>query len=413
VHQILNQELSGDFAGYVTVSVDQPAHLEALTVAWGSSVQGGIQYSNFPIRADVSVPYVNEDVGEELQGALDRVKAEFDIIGISAAIVVPGHPAWAVASGNSAPGMPIRSDMLFSLGSATKNYVAALVLKLSEEGLLSLDDPINRWLPALNNVDGRVSIGQLLNHTSGIATFSTSAFWAAVFGDPNRRWRPEEVFRYVGPPNFAPGTNWNYSNTNYTLLGMIVQKATGSRLSEELRRRLLNPLGLTRTYCEAEEAIPGTIAHGWYDLDGNWRNDDMSVIPRTSQYSAAWAAGDMVATAADVARWAWALFEGKVLSPGSLRKMLNFIPLSDEHPPIVGYGMGALRAIIADREYWGHGGNIFGYTTIMLYDPRERVSIAILINQDFVDYAVAPPLFTAIMNALHPVLSDSAAASSR
>ena len=310
MHQILNQELSGDFAGYVTVSVDQPAHLEALTVAWGSSVQGGIQYSNFPIRADVSVPYVNEDVGEELQGALDRVKAEFDIIGISAAIVVPGHPAWAVASGNSAPGMPIRSD------------------------------------------------------------------------------------------------------TNYTLLGMIVQKATGSRLSEELRRRLLNPLGLTRTYGEAEEAIPGTIAHGWYDLDGNWRNDDMSVIPRTSQYSAAWAAGDMVATAADVARWAWALFEGKVLSPGSLRKMLNFIPLSDEHPPIVGYGMGALRAIIADREYWGHGGNIFGYTTIMLYDPRERVSIAILINQDFVDYAVAPPLFTSIMNAVRPILSSAAAASS-
>jgi len=107
------------------------------------------------------------------------------------------------------------------------------------------------------------------------------------------------------------------------------------------------------------------------------------------------------------ARWAWALFEGKILSPGSLRKMLDFIPLSDQHPPVVGYGMGALRAIIADREYWGHGGNIFGYTTMMLYDPRERVSIAILINQDFVDYAIAPPLFSSIMNAVQPILQST------
>ena len=110
----------------------------------------------------------------------------------------------------------------------------------------------------------------------------------------------------------------------------------------------------------------------------------------------------MVSTAADVARWACALFEGKVLGADSLSQMLAFREVSVPPTPIVGYGLGALRALISDREYWGHGGDMIGYTAIMLYAPKERISIALLFNQDFVDYAVGPPLLDAIIDAIQP-----------
>jgi D-alanyl-D-alanine carboxypeptidase len=183
---------------------------------------------------------------------------------------------------------------------------------------------------------------------------------------------------------------------------MIAQRAAGCSLSAALRRRFLDPLGLTNTFLEAEEAVPGTIAHGWFDMNGDGRYDDISGIDKTSQTTAAWGAGGMVSTAADVARWACALFEGKVLSAASLSRMLAFREVSVPPTPIVGYGLGVLRALFSGREYWGHGGNMIGYTAIMLYAPKERVSIALLINQDFVDDAMGPPLLGVIISAIRP-----------
>jgi D-alanyl-D-alanine carboxypeptidase len=403
VYQLFGQDLPANFAGYVTVSADKPVYLEALTVAWGAGVQGGIQYSNFPVQADAAVPHTRQISAENLQHALDQIRNDYNIVGVSAALVVHGQLVWTGASGNSFPGAPIASDMYFDIGSAAKNFVAALVLKLSEEGALSLEDPLSRWLPNFVNVDSRVTIRQLLDHTSGIYNFTANqSFWDAVFSNPSRRWLPEEVLSYIGPPDFPPGASWNYSNTNYTLLGMIAQKAAGSSLSAALRRRLLDPLGLTNTFLEAEERVPGTIVHGWFDRNGDGRYDDISDIDRTSQTTAAWGAGGMVSTAADVARWACALFEGKVLSGASLSQMLAFREVSVPPTPIVGYGLGALRALFSGREYWGHGGNMIGYTAIMLYAPKERVSVALLINQDYVDYAVGPPLLGALVDAVRP-----------
>ncbi len=403
VYQVFGQDLPANFAGYVTVSADKPVYLEALTVAWGSGVQGGLQYSNFPVLADAAVPHTRQISAENLQHALDQVRRDYSIVGVSAAVVVRGQLVWTGVSGNSFPGAPITSDMHFDIGSAAKNFVAALVLKLSEEGLLSLEDPISRWLPSYLYVDGRVTIRQLLDHTSGIYNFTAKqSYWDAVFSNPSRRWLPEEVLSYIGPPDFPPGASWNYSNTNYTLLGMIAQKAAGCSLSAALRRRLLDPLGLTNTFLQAEEAIPGTIAHGWFDMNGDGRYDDISGIDRTSQTTATWGAGGMVSTAADVARWACALFEGKVLSAASLSQMLAFREVAVPPTPIVGYGLGALRAFFSGREYWGHGGNMIGYTAIMLYAPKERVSVALLINQDSVDYEVGPPLLDPMVNAIQP-----------
>jgi D-alanyl-D-alanine carboxypeptidase len=403
VHEVFGQDLPKDFAGYVTVSANKPIHLEALTVAWGTGVQGGVQYSNFPVRADAAVPYTRQVSADVLQQGLDQVRSDYGIVGVSAAVVVHGQLVWAGVSGESSPGVPITSEMYFDVGSIAKNYVATLILRLSEDGLLSLDDPLSRWLPSFDDVDPRVTIRQLLGHTSGIANFTANHdFWGAVLRDPTRMWTPEEVLTYIGPPDFPPGTSWEYSNTNYTLLGMIAERAAGSSLSEALHSRLLEPLGLTHTVLEAEETVPGPIAHAWFDLNGDGSYDDISVLDRTSQVSAAWAAGGMVATAADVARWSCALFEGKVLSADSLRQMLDFRDVSMPPTPINGYGLGVLRAVVSNREYWGHGGDMIGYTAMMFYAPKERISIALLINQDFVDYSVGPPLLEPIVRNILP-----------
>jgi D-alanyl-D-alanine carboxypeptidase len=294
--------------------------------------------------------------------------------------------------------------MYFDIGSIAKNYVATLILRLSEESLLNLDDPLSQWLPNFDNVNPQVTVRQLLGHTSGIANFTRNQFfWDAVFQNPTRMWTPEEVLSYIGPPDFLPGTAWDYSNTNYTLLGMIAERATGTSLSSALRGRLLEPFGLTHTFLEAEETVPGTIAHAWFDIDGDGRYDDISGIDRTSQVSAAWAAGGMVATAADVARWACALFEGKVLSADSLSQMLDFRQVSLPPTPITDYGLGTVRALVSGREYWGHGGDMIGYTAMMFYAPKERISIAILINQDFLDYSAGPLLLDPIVAAIRSV----------
>ncbi|MFZ0427747.1 MAG: serine hydrolase domain-containing protein [Acidobacteriota bacterium] len=404
VHEVFSQDLLEDFAGYVTVSADKPVHLEALTVAWGSGVQGGVQYSNFPVRADAAPPYAREVPAEDLQQTLDQIRNDFDVVGISAAVVVHGQLVWTGVSGDSFPGTPITTDMYFDIGSIAKNYVATLILRLSEESLLSLDDPLSRWLPNFDNVNPQVTVRQLLGHTSGIANFTRNQFfWNAVFQNPTRMWTPEEVLSYIGPPDFLPGTAWDYSNTNYTLLGMIAERATGTSLSFALRGRLLAPLGLTHTFLEAEETVPGTIAHAWFDIDGDGRYDDISGINRTSQVSAAWAAGGMVAAAADLARWACALFEGKVLSADSLSQMLDFHEVSLPPTPITDYGLGTVRALVSGREYWGHGGDMIGYTAMMFYAPKERISIAILINQDSLDYSAGPLLLDPIVAAIRSV----------
>ena len=408
VHQLFGPDLPANFAGYVTSSANKPVHLEALTVAWGPDVQGGIQYSNFPVRADAPVPYQRQISSENLQRVLDQVRRVSSTVGVSAAVVVRSQLVWTGVSGNSFPGTPITSGMYFDIGSVTKNFVAALVLKLAEEGLLSLEDPISRWLPSYNYVDGRVTTRQLLDHTSGISNYTTNqGFWDAVFRDPTRRWQPEEVLSYIGPPDFPPGTSWNYSNTNYTLLGMIAQKAAGSSLSTALHRRLIDPLGLTNTFLEAEEPVPGTIAHAWYDRNGDGRYEDISDMDRTSITTAFWGASGLISTAADVARWACALFEGKVLNADSLSRMLSFRAIS-VHGPVLGYGLGTLRALISDREFWGHSGNIIGYTAIMLYAPTERFAVALIVNQDSADNALIALLLDEIANAIRPQRAEVA-----
>ena len=322
---------------------------------------------------------------DELDNGIKKIKGK----GISVAIIVPGYNTWVGVSGVSHGNIPIKPETVFNAGSITKNLVAALTLKLAEEGRLALDDPLHKWLPDYQHIDNTITIRQLLNHTSGIPAIKGRSFVRPILKNPKKYWTPKEVIKaFVHKSQFPKGTGWHYSNAGYILLGMIIEKATGSKLSTEFRNRFWNPLGLNSIYLAGEEELPGNIAHGWIDLDGDKILEDFSVYSKTAYYSSMKGAGGVVSTSEDLAKWTHALFhEGRVVSKESLDQMLAFhspIPI----PIVDGYGLGVetfTPRIFYDLELWGHAGNALGFTCFIWYLPEYGVSIGFMSNREQYD----------------------------
>ncbi|WP_438021996.1 serine hydrolase domain-containing protein [Sorangium sp. So ce233] len=323
------------------------------------------------------------DACAELAGALQaRLDGAREALGTSGAVLAVSTPACGIqdfASGESAPGDPMRADHVLRIGSVTKTYVAATVLQLAHEGALDLDDPLSTWITTFPGADG-ITVRQLLNHSSGIFNYTEDEeYLLAVTADPGRAWSPEEIVAVAAEhePYFVPGEGWHYSNTNYILLGMIIEAVTGEGVAGVIRERLLDPNGLSSTSFDGEEPIAGELAHG-YLADGT---DVTSVL----HPSFPWSAGAMVASAGDVARWAVALYDGAALDPASRAEML-----ADPVPSGVageGYGLGT---IVIGREVLGvpalgHSGGIPGFATIMLYYPEQQAAVAAIVNKDGVD----------------------------
>ena len=327
---------------------------------------------------------------QELQGELDRALKANGGTGVSAAVVVAAAGEWAGVSGFSDPttAESIRPDMVFDVASVGKTFTAALVLQLAEEGRLSLDDPLNKWLPDVPHINSSATIRQLLNHTSGNSHFAANQrYWSAVFADPDSLWTPATVLAFVPEPRFPPGGGWHYASTNYILLGMIIEKATASTLNGELRNRLLDPWKLANTFPildnDARRSRP--FARGHFDLDGDGKLEDMGAQSRNALFSSAWAAGPVVSTAEDLARWAQRLYGNRVLRKGSLEQMIDFHRPTPGEPFMSGYGLGTAEInaeFLGGERVWGHLGWQPGYMTAMLYFPDHAVSLAVLINDN-------------------------------
>jgi len=322
---------------------------------------------------------------QQFQSALDDGLRGHPGIGVSAAVIVPGEAIWLGTSGLSHDTTPVSSAMLFAVGSITKNMVASLTLQLADEGVLSLEDSLGKWLPAYPNIDDRVTIRQLLNHTSGIYQFfSNQAIWDEIERDRARVWTHEEVLTYVLEPYFPPGEGFRYSNTNYTLLGMIIEKATGSGVAAGLRERFWEPLGLSNTYFICEEEIPDNGAHVWGSLLPSGETEDLTFVPRMAHDSIVHPSGGVFTTAEDLARWSDALFQGRVISESQLDQMLDFVAISKKDGiQSQGYGLGVqhyLPGWIRGVDVYGHGGGSIGTVAYMLYLPEHGVSIAAMVN---------------------------------
>jgi D-alanyl-D-alanine carboxypeptidase len=317
--------------------------------------------------------------------ALTNRLNEYDVKGASAAIILPNGDIHRICAGISADTVPMKPHMLFAIGSITKNMVAALILQLAEEGLLSLDDQLSKWLPSFPHVDRTITIRQLLNHTSGIFMFwENQKLWDDLIAFRDSVFTPDAVLTYLKEPYFAPGKGFRYSNTNYLLLAMIATKATNSPLSAEFRERFWQPLRLRNTYLSMEEHIPqDQLAHVWGDnFQNDGSNKDITFLPRASHESITYGSSCIFTTAEELALWCSALFHGRVLKQSSLTQMLDFNPQSTTSW-CDGYGLGVQvfkRKITDGERAYGHGGGNIGTSVYMAYLPEYDVSITVMIN---------------------------------
>ena len=327
----------------------------------------------------------NLTLDQKLQKVMDKGLERYDAKGASAAIVFPDGTRWSGTSGYSHDTVSIHPDMIFAIGSVTKNVVAALTMQLAEENILSLEDPLSKWLPDYSYIDNTITIRQLLNHTSGIYMFwENDDIWRDLQNDRERYFTPEEVLSYIREPDFAPGEGWRYSNTNYLLLAMIIEKATGSTLSEELRNRCWKPLNFKRVWLSQQEDIPrDKMAHIYGDdyMFGKGETD-LTYESRVSHESITFGSSGIFIAPKDLARWCQSLFEREILSGQSMDEMLQF----EEFTPVSNmqaYGLGVQefrKYISQGKQGIGHAGGNIGSTTYMVYLPEYHFSVVVMIN---------------------------------
>lgn len=248
----------------------------------------------------------------------------------------------------------------FRIGSATKTFVATVVLQLVDEGRVGLDDPVDRYVAGVPKGD-LITVRQVLNHTSGLYDYAHEE------GYSTNRWRGADRFRtyqprqlldvaFAGTPYFEPGEGWHYSNTNYIVAGMLIERVTGRTYGDEVRSRILRPLGLTRTTVPGWwPGLPLPHARGYTEVDG--RLVDATLMNPTLD----WAAGEMISTADDLNRFFDALLGGRLTSAASLAEMRRTV---DDTGTIFAYGLGLQRFDLpCGRSVWGHGGELIGYLT--------------------------------------------------
>lgn len=312
----------------------------------------------------------------ELQEALDGYVAEGLVPSLSATVMVPGVGGWSGAAGAADRERAVAATpgTAYAVGSITKTFAAALILRLAEEGFFGLDDPAADHLgPVAASKTNGATIRQLLGHRSGIYNFTDNPDI-----DKDKPWTVEDLLALVGEPHFAPGERFEYSNTNYLLLGLIAEVVTGGPLGELLHEYLLGPLDLERTYYGASEVVDEPFAHGYLVADGEYHDvyDGSGHVPFASATSAASGAGSISSTTADVGRWLYLLLSGQVLSDNSQRQMLDFGATPS-------YGLGIGRWPIAPGVVaLGHGGSIYGFLSTAAYVRDSGVVIVVFGNAD-------------------------------
>ena len=325
-----------------------------------------------------------EELAKPFQETIEQQRRRFNIPGVSAAVILPDGTTWLGVGGMSSNRQAMEPDMLFGLASVSKTYTAALVTQLEAEGLLSVDDPIGKWVPDLGRIDPNIPIRMLLHHTSGLYRYQQNPeYYAASLTQPERLWKPQEIVQeFQGEPECQPGQCFGESAMDYVLLGMVIEKATGSSASSQLSDRFFKPLGLENTFLYPDQGYPmEKRAHMWLDVSGNGEPIDVVELAgerrQTTLWSGLWTSGAIHATAEDLARFTQALFEGRVIQPGALKEMLTPGPELSRYEHY-GYSV-VIEEMDGKTVYWHTGGA--GYSSVYLYAPEDRISIAVLGNR--------------------------------
>jgi CubicO group peptidase (beta-lactamase class C family) len=269
--------------------------------------------------------------------------------------------------------IPMPVDAMFEIGSVTKQFTAVAVLQLRDEGKLTLDDHITKWLPDFDTRGNRVTLRHLLDHTSGILGLTEIPEFGLLASNP--RFPRDSGYALIArqPFQFATGTAQVYNNSAFWLLGLVVEKASGVSYEDYVEKKIFEPLGMTRSmYCNGSENIPRR-AHGYGVQNGVIRRAPMNV------HTWPYAAGSLCSTAGDMVTWLKSLHGGKVLSPRSYAEMIAPAKLADGTPLRYGMGIGVgkdSRGI----EFIGHGGSIAGFGAEAVWYPAAQMAVVVLMN---------------------------------
>ena len=341
----------------------------------------------------------NQETKEAINSILENAVAD-GIPGPSLAIANRDGIVWTSTAGYAdvESRTAVTTRHLFGIGSITKTFVAVVALQLVEEGRLSLLQTPQEILGAdvvsgIANAD-RATIGQLLNHTSGIPSWEDDPEWIREGrGDKNevgRIWGRTDTLDYLDdvPPTNEPGDKYSYANTNHTLLGLIIEKITGNDIVDEIANRILIPVGITDIYLEGFQAIPlDRLANRYhystpeFKRDAGIHDDFPEVSPglidvSASNLSVEWTAGGMVVAASDLAIYAATYRAGALLTPESMAYAQDWLPIDESRD--VGHGLFRIRH--EKMQIVGHSGSVLGYTGAMFWHETDDIAVAIVAN---------------------------------
>jgi D-alanyl-D-alanine carboxypeptidase len=325
-----------------------------------------------------------------LQAILERAVRAPDTTypGVALYVRGPGHTTWSGAAGKASidPVRRMRAGDRFRAGSITKTFVAAATLQLVEEKRFALDDPLPAVLPKrvtarFPDAD-RITVRMLLNHTSGIAEYNDAVFEGEILADLRRRWSVGELLdRAVALPRTgAPGERHSYSNTNYNLLGLVIEHATGKSWRAVVRERVIEPLRLRHTSLPEPGDLPTgrDIAHGYQLVDGRLRD----VTDIDSSMAGAAGGNSLLTSNQDLSRFLRSLLAGRLFQRAdTLKQMRGFVPAQTPEGR-VGYGLGLERYVLPGGvEVIGHMGTTGGYRAFMFHLPAKRVDLTMVTNE--------------------------------
>jgi len=262
---------------------------------------------------------------------------------------------------------------IYEIGSITKQFTSAAIMKLVEQGRVKLDDDLSKYVPQFPLQGKKVSIRQLLNHTSGIHSYTSSTAWQKTW---NEDLSPDAIIKFVAADtfDFAPGTAYRYNNTGYVLLGMVIEKASGQSYAKYLDSQFFKPLGLKQTsYCPSKTSDP-VFALGYSKSPG------VSVRATYLHLSHPFSAGALCSTVGDFAKWQRALDGGKVVSPASYALMSTADTLNTGRK--INYGFGLVPGMFNGHKTVSHTGGINGFATAATYVPDDSLSIVVFTNFD-------------------------------
>lgn len=318
-----------------------------------------------------------EELSTSLKEFLDDRFSNLQLKGGAATVILPDGSQWNEVTGISSAGVPVDTSRVFFFASLTKTFTATVILMLAEEGKLNLSDTLGSYVSGIEKVDGATSITELLHHTGQISDFKNyPGFWDTIAAYPERIYTPEEVMdRFLSSP-VNPDKKFWYNNTNYILLGLIIKAVTGNNIEDEIRTRIVEPLGLRST----ELAVHGFEAA---DVNGAWMSGDngLEYIGNASPsalLSAFGSAAGIVSRPVEMSKFIRALHTGELISSNSLNSMKTILPGSSKDS-FLGYGLGTQSIDVHGYQVYGHKGNLFHHSSTF-YSPDLQISISFVMN---------------------------------